>query len=200
MTTLPPLTDVATTRSTLHELAEQTMAATQMEAIGTIRLQVTPGGFATRWFPGPDGSQIRLRVDGDQLITDPLAEAAPIDGPIDLAAAAVLTAWWELGDAVLSALEAGSGEELSELVLWPEHFDVAVTLTSVTGRHVNLGFSPGDEFSPEPYVYAGPWEAFEGEFWNAPFGAYRTYSQIAPSDDAFTAAMAFLTEAREVYR
>lgn len=201
MTTLPTLpADLAPTRSVLHELAEHTMAAAQMEAIGTVRLQVTSGGFATRWFPGPDGSEIRLRVNGDQMFTDPGPDTATIDPPIDLAAAAALYAWWELGDGVLSALAPLPGEEFSEIVLWPEHFDVAVTLTLADGRHMNLGFSPGDEFSPEPYVYAGPWEAFEGEFWNAPFGAYRRYSQVAASDDAFSAAMAFLAEAREVHR
>ncbi len=39
--------------------------------------------------------------------------------------------------------------------LWPEHFDVGTTLD--LGDGVNLGFSPGDAFSEDPYVYVGPW-------------------------------------------
>ena len=73
--------------------------------------------------------------------------------------------------------------------LWPEHFDVgtAVDLGTVS---VNLGFSAGDAFSEEPYLYVGPWdERRPGDpaYWNAPFGAYATRSQAgdAGACDAF---------------
>ena len=54
-------------------------------------------------------------------------------------------------------------------MLWPEHFDVAVT-----DAEVNYGVSPGDDFHPLPYAYVGPWTSRIGEFWNAPFGAFQT--------------------------
>ena len=44
----------------------------------------------------------------------------------------------------------------------------------MTAAQVNLGFSPGDAFSDDPYVYVGPWgPARPGDdgYWNAPFGA-----------------------------
>jgi hypothetical protein len=54
-------------------------------------------------------------------------------------------------------------------VIWPEHFDVAVTVDAA-----NYGVSPGDGFQSEPYAYVGPHDRQHGEFWNAPFGAART--------------------------
>jgi hypothetical protein len=51
-------------------------------------------------------------------------------------------------------------------VLWPEHFDVAVTVVEV-----NYGVSPGDSYHPLPYAYVGPRTLPTGPFWNAPFGA-----------------------------
>ena len=51
-------------------------------------------------------------------------------------------------------------------VLWPEHFDVAVT-----ADEVNYGVSAGDDHHPTPYAYVGPWTPRTGPFWNAPFGA-----------------------------
>jgi hypothetical protein len=53
-----------------------------------------------------------------------------------------------------------------EAVLWPEHFDVAVTVDEV-----NYGISPGDAEHPLPYAYVGPWTPRAGAFWNEPFGA-----------------------------
>ncbi len=60
----------------------------------------------------------------------------------------------------------------STVQLWPEHFDVGTTLD--LGDGVNLGFSPGDAFSEDPYVYVGPWGAVrpgDDGYWNVPFGA-----------------------------
>ena len=69
--------------------------------------------------------------------------------------------------------------------LWPEHFDLATTISEV-----NFGGSPGDGSHPEPYLYVGPWTPREGEFWNAPFGALRPSSQVHGPEDA----LAFFTE------
>jgi hypothetical protein len=190
MTALPPLPDDVTliaTRTSLHVLAEKTAAAEQFAAIGTVRLSVIDGGFATRWFDGTDG-RTRLSVVGGELLreTDSDTRREPVPQPHDATAGSALTAWWSLGWQVLHTVTARPGEQLSEVVLWPEHFDVGTTLTLADGRHLNLGFSPGDEFSAEPYLYAGPWEEHDGEFWNAPFGAYRTYTEVRDGLDPAT--------------
>jgi hypothetical protein len=197
-TSLPPLVDTAPTRETLHRLAEQVLAAEQHAANGELALGVTPGGFATGWFPSAADGTMRIRVEGHRLIreSETHADLEPIGEPFDPPAAAVLYEWWAFGDAVLRQLVARPGESISPIVLWPEHFDIAITLTTAAGLGMNLGFSPGDEFCEQPYVYAGPWEAQSGPFWNAPFGAYRTYQQIAASDGSRAAAAEFLEQAR----
>jgi hypothetical protein len=195
---LPALVDTTATRETLHRLAEQVMAAEQFAANHELALGVTPGGFATGWFPGADGHPRRLRVKGGALIreTEIFAEKERIPAPFDERSAAVLYAWWAFGDEVLATVEPHAGESVSRTILWPEHFDIAVTVTAPRERGLNLGFSPGDDFSPQPYVYAGPWQPIAGEFWNAPFGAYRSYEQVAATPDPKAAAQQFLAEAR----
>ncbi|HJQ43663.1 MAG TPA: hypothetical protein VJ831_11305 [Jatrophihabitantaceae bacterium] len=196
---LPRLVDVSSTRAALHAVAEK-IAAEQFAANQELALGATPDGFATGPFLGDGAAAVRLRVAGAEVVREQDgAEVSrePIDG-VDASAGAVLVAWWSLGDEVLRNLDAGA-DTLSPVILWPEHFDIAVTVTTSDDRSINLGFSPGDEFSAEPYVYAGPWVALEGPFWNAPFGAYRTYSQIADGEPATNAA-AFLADAREVFR
>lgn len=90
------------------------------------------------------------------------------------AAAAELTAAWGAGDAALRAFGlAVVGAEAPEPVLWPEHFDVAVTVAGT-----NYGVSPGDAGIPEPYAYVGPDTPRQGEFWNQPFGAARTVREL----------------------
>jgi hypothetical protein len=198
---LPDLVDTTPTRETLHHLAEHVMAAEQFAANHELALGVSPGGFATGWFPGPDGHSRRIRIEGAALIreTELFAEKEKIAPPFDEAAAGLLYAWWALGAAVLATVEPHAGESVSTGILWPEHFDIAVTVTGPDGRGLNLGFSPGDEFSAQPYVYAGPWQPLSGEFWNAPFGAYRKYEQLAAADDPQAAAAGFLDAARAQY-
>ncbi len=194
------------TRRSLHGIAELVLAGPQHRASGTIRLRVTPGGFG-----GVDG---RLRVEGAELVGPEgrwplagtyreLAAAAgvevgapqgiytdttgvdPDEGIVlDPAAAAELTGWFGTGDAALRAFAPDV-----EPVLWPEHFDLAVTVDEV-----NYGVSPGDAGHPGRYAYVGPWTPRQGEFWNASFGALRT-----PDDLPDTAALtAFFAEGRRL--
>ena len=72
-----------------------------------------------------------------------------------------LARWYALGWAVLDAFVCGLAFDAkpATIQLWPEHFDAGTTV-SVPGRDkVNVGFSPGDAFEAEPYVYLGPWGA-----------------------------------------
>jgi hypothetical protein len=85
---------------------------------------------------------------------------------VDEAAARELLQAFRWGDAALrgfaTAHATGAPEEP---VLWPEHFDVAITMDEV-----NYGVSPGDHHIAEPYAYVGPWQQRQGAFWNQPFG------------------------------
>jgi hypothetical protein len=181
------------TRRAWHSLAELVLAGPQYRAGGTIRLRVVPDGFAT--VVAPD-----LRVAGGYLMVG--AAALPIDGStpallaaaagvavgapdglyhdgsgvaadevlaLDEAAAAVLADAFGRGDAALRAFAPDATP-----VLWPEHFDVGITVDKV-----NYGVSPGDGYLARPYAYVGPHGGPPaGEFWNAPFGAAKPVSEV----------------------
>lgn len=164
------------TRRSLHGVAELLVAGPQHRAHGTIRLRATPGGFG--------GVAAPVRVQGAELVWDggraplagtyrALAAVAGIADPgapdsytdtsgvgldeeivVDAAAAAGIAGWFARGDAGLRAF----APQL-EPVLWPEHFDLAVTLDEV-----NYGVSPGDGGHRAPYAYVGPWTPRTGEF------------------------------------
>jgi hypothetical protein len=175
------------TRRAWHGVAELLLAGPQYRRSGTIRLRVSPGGFATVAAP-------ELRVDGTDLVAGDTrialsgltyAEAAARAG-VDVGApaevypdgsavqpdetialapdiVAVLVDSFARADAGLRGFSAESTP-----VLWPEHFDVGITVDEV-----NYGMSPGDGYLDEPYAYVGPWRSRTGDFWNAPFGAAR---------------------------
>ncbi|MGA8248055.1 MAG: hypothetical protein WB797_14225 [Nocardioides sp.] len=191
------------TRLSLHGVAELVLAGPQYAAHHDIRLRVTPGGFGT--VTGPD-----LRVDRLELVTPSarlpldgsfagLARAAGVEaralrdvyaaGPevrpddlvvIDPDAADLVLDAFAVGDAGLRAF----APDL-EPVLWPEHFDLAITQ-----GEVNYGVSPGDAHVAEPYAYVGPWAPRTGDFWNTEFGAARPLTEL----DAVDALVAFFHE------
>jgi hypothetical protein len=171
------------TRRSLHGLAELVLAGPQHRASGTIRLRVTEDGFAT--VEAPD-----LRVTADALyaagkaiplkgrtIRELAAEAgvepgaaeglypdgsgAALDDVVALDGAAEILAAFTAGDRALRALDPAATP-----ILWPEHFDVGISLDEV-----NYGVSAGDTTIGEPYAYVGPWTPREGDFWNVSFGA-----------------------------
>lgn len=187
------------TRRSLHGVAELLLAGPQHRATGRIELAVTDGGFTT--VAGP-----ALRVEGGELVTD--SARVPLAGRTysEVAAEAGVTAGEPAGvysggpgvhpeetitfdadtlNALLRAYSIGD-RALREFapdtapVLWPEHFDVAIVLDEV-----NYGVSPGDGYSGEPYAYVGPFEAREGEFWNAPFGAAKPLRDLGDAVTAF---------------
>ena len=199
---------IARTRKALHAVAELVIAGPQYRATGTIRLQVTPDGFG--------GVASTLRVAGAELVwhggSSPLtgtcgslAAAAGVlvgapDGlyhdhadlgeddeiVVEVAAAGLIAEWFARGDSALRTFQPDAGP-----VLWPEHFDLAITVDDV-----NYGVSPGDSAHRRPYAYVGPWTPREGDFWNAPFGALR-YADELP--DA-AAVAAFFAEGRRLAR
>ncbi len=176
---------VAATRRSLHAIAEQILAGPQYRCSGTIRLRVTADGFATVAEPALRVTATSLvagdrQVDLDGATVTALAAAVEVEPsaaaglyadytdvspdeplPVDAHLAEHLFATLRRGDAALRRLAPGAAP-----VLWPEHFDLALTLDEV-----NYGVSLGDAFVHEPYAYVGPWTPRIGEFWNAPFGA-----------------------------
>jgi hypothetical protein len=114
----------------------------------------------------------------------PLDPTAPLE--IDADAARVLAEWFELVDDALVRLSAAHTSDCpSVATLWPEHFDLAITM-----GEANYGGSPPDDEIPEPYLYVGPWKPRIGEFWNERFGASRLRGDGMTVDDA----VAFLEE------
>jgi hypothetical protein len=120
----------------------------------------------------------------------------PPDEPLELDAKELtdLFSWFDLGWRVLDEVMAERTGKCaaSTIQLWPEHFDVGTSLTFGSGEGdgdgdgVNLGFSPGDSFSDEAYLYVGPWGAArpgKPSYWNAPFGAVLPRSEVHGSDD-----------------
>ncbi|MEM9516778.1 MAG: hypothetical protein AAGA42_18160, partial [Actinomycetota bacterium] len=115
--------------------------------------------------------------------TPPLGE---LDSGIDVAPGALETIaeWFAVAGRALdqAVIElTGRGLQLTGPRLWPEHFDVAIEVHLAGGAGINLGGSPGDGFSEEPYLYVGPWgpdRPGDPDFWNAPFGAVLTRGDL----------------------
>lgn len=212
--------EFAATREALHRLAEQVIAPAR-KPDNEIALQATPGGFGTPVFEF-DGKRCQVRVEGALLVArrgdcekrEPIttvAAAAELVGhrlfsgeppsgaeplSVDPHSAAQLGRWFGFGDAVLGVLRSEwSGDDSSEINLWPEHFDIAIEAGSeADGARANYGFSPGDADHDAPYLYVGPWsEEVSGELWNAKgfTGAELDYDELAAADDPQAAALEF---------
>jgi hypothetical protein len=190
-------TSLTTTRRSLHGIAELLLAGPQFRASADIRLRVTETGFATVAPPA-------LRLDGTHLVAGErhvdlagrtyaeIATAVAVDAgdpagvydegsgvrpgevvTLDPGATRTITGALVAGDAALRRLAPAATP-----ILWPEHFDVGITLDDV-----NYGVSPGDHHIPEPYAYVGPHEPRRGPFWNMSFGAARTVRELGGADE-----------------
>ncbi|MGZ4594294.1 MAG: hypothetical protein ACXV3C_10525 [Actinomycetes bacterium] len=200
---------LVSTRRSLHAVAETLMAGHQHRVAGTIRLAVTPGGFATGPLPG-DPSLLSVRGTdlvvvgraGEEAVAlagtlGELAVAAGVEfgAPedvygegtgaqaddrvvVDPSSAATIGGALASGDAALRRLAAAHAPDAPPApVLWPEHFDVGISLDEV-----NYGISAGDGAIAEPYAYVGPWQPRTGDFWDRPFGAARTVRELGDVD------------------
>ena len=195
-----------TTRIQLRGIAESVIAGPQYRAAGTVRLAVRPAGFI--------GTAIPVEVQGTDLVwprgrtpltgrVDSLAESAglqfgPPTGSYDVAEPLAPSTELDIDPAsaqvIFRSLYAGAQALLAfaedqHPVLWPEHFDVAVT-----AGEVNYGVSPGDSFHQRPYAYVGPWTPRVGEFWNAPFGALLGLDMTAAETTLVADIAAFFSE------
>ncbi len=214
---LPP--SFASTRESLRTLACYVISPARKARTGRIGLRSTGDGFGTP--PFDDGSRLLVEGDrlvrdpGDSIPITTLPAAAGFVGvelspdpgvghdlppyrpdeplAVDRDASLALGAWYAFAQGALDRLrEEWTDGTISEAQLWPEHFDLAVIVELENGAKVNVGFSPGDAFSPEPYAYVGPHDTagLDGDYWNAPFGAYLPYARI----DSEEAALAFVRQ------
>lgn len=208
------------TRDSLRALACYVIAPFRKARMGRIGLRPTGDGFGTPAFD--DGTRVIVR--GDRLLVEPerstpittLRAAAAFVGvdlsddpgvgrdippftphadlAVDASASLALGAWYRFGQRQLDRLDgADLADDVSDMQLWPEHFDLAVTVDLAAGA-TTIGFSPGDAYEPEPYVYVGPHdrEGLAGSYWNAPFGAILTHTQLRSTRDADDLAAAFI--------
>ena len=188
---------LAGTRRQLHGIGECLMAGPQRRAGGRLTLRVTPGGFATTGGPA-------LRLNGTDLVVQEsrrvalhgtfaqIADALGVDfgAPpdeypdgseassdddvaLDVAPAWLIQDWNLLTDASLRVMAPRETP-----ILWPEHFEVAILLDNTS-----YGASPGDGFHAMPYAYVSTREHGDSNFWNAPFGAFRSHEQMKNVDD-----------------
>lgn len=132
-------------------------------------------------------------------------DVPPPDGgrlDVDSDAARVVGEWFGFCASVLEELRAEATEaadDPSRVQLWPEHFDMAFDAGDAeAGTRANVGGSPGDAFSAEPYLYLGPWDRddLDGDFWNASFGAVLTYGELRAAADQRAAALDFVRRGR----
>lgn len=223
---LPPT--FAATRESLRTLACYAIAPARKARTGRIGLRAHDGGIATPPFEDGARIAVRgdelvrepgaatpittvaaaaaflgIDVSADPGVGHDLPPFAPdADLAVDAAASRALGTWYAYAQQVIDRLGSSlpDGATASEAQLWPEHFDLATTVALPgDGGDVNVGFSPGDGFHPEPYAYVGPHDTtgLDGEFWNAPFGAYLGYGSLAASADPVATALAFVAEGLE---
>ena len=212
----------ASTREALHALACYAIAPARKARTGRIGLRPTGDGFGTPQFDDGTRIVVRgnaLAVEpGEEIVVTTVRAAGAFLGialspdpgvgtdlppfepdallHVDVDASVALGRWYGMGQSVLDQLPSHLGERaaaFSEAQLWPEHFDLAVDVEVAGGGHANVGFSPGDRFLDEPYVYVGPQDmtGLDGDFWNASFGAYLPYSAMDESRQA-PVALAFI--------
>jgi len=199
---------LATTRRSLHAVAELVLAGPQYRAIGKLRLQVIPGGFATIGTPelqavgtqATNAEAVAVAINGrtaraigtDLGVTAGRPDGA-YDGGSDVDLDQLLTLQAGQAAVVMGALSLGHDALIAFApaqtpILWPEHFDVAIRTDDT-----NYGVSPGDGFSEEPYAYVGVSAPPAGDaFWNAPFGAALPLRQLPD----VAAVAAFFAEGR----
>lgn len=141
-----------------------------------------------------------IAAEGD---SPPLGD---LDRPLGLASATgeFLGDWFGFATSVLEELRcsAPAREDAGRVQLWPGHFDPAVEIGDESaGRRATFGASPGDDGSPEPYLYVGPWAGVDdNDFWNARTfnGAVLPYEHLIAAKDQRLTAIEFFRRAIEL--
>lgn len=145
--------------------------------------------YRTDWFKG----------FGDPL--EPVSPDSPLD--VDVASVRLIGDLFSLGERVLRHLGETVPGEITEIQLWPEHFDLATeTGDEDAGKRASYGVSPGDTAHPLPYFYVSAWGEIDraNPYWNdhAFSGASLGYADLARSADPETTAIEFLVEGHRI--
>ena len=221
----PPPEHLTATRESLRALACYVISPARKRRTGRIGLRPTGDGFGTPPFDDGARIVVRgdrliveagdaersvaittlrdaaafldLELSADPGVGHDLPPYEPdVDLDVDEPSSRWLGRWYAFGAGQLDRLLANvDGATVSEAQLWPEHFDLAVTVDG-DGDAVNVGFSPGDRETAEPYVYVGPHDrtGLDGDYWNAPFGALLPYADLQRASDPGSLAAAFVDE------
>lgn len=145
---------------------------------------------------------VEYEVDWFADFHDPLAPTDPDQQlTVDREAALALGEWFGFGFDVLNRLRAHGQEDddVSDLQLWPEHFDPATELgDQAKGERASFGASPGDEAHVEPYLYVAAWAEIDrsNSYWNDESfnGASLSYTDLLKADDPAGRSLEFLLE------
>jgi len=158
-----------------------------------------------------DGATIRdlaafadVDLDAEFSVGGDTPDLGDADAPlhVDADAVAAMAKWYQRGAQAIDSAVARLGDAGDATVaqIWPEHFDLGIDV-AVGGDRTNLGVSPGDGSSAEPYLYVGPWTADrpgDAAYWNASFGALATWSEIpdvAAAEAFFARGLGYLAGA-----
>jgi hypothetical protein len=193
----------------VHALAEHVLCTVRYAAVGRVGLLPAPDGVATPPIEDrtvglrgrelvdrlPDGERrapvTTLRAAAEHFGTaiGPPPLWSPVTSPdpdallaVDGTDLGLLCGWFAL---VADALATQAPD--AEPTLWPEHFDLAVTVNDTRAGNTTIGGSPGDAEHDQPCVYVlPPCPVPDGDrsFWNEPFGAALPYERVATASDA----------------
>lgn len=165
------------------------------EQSGNIATQpITTIGAAAEFFG------VEYDVDWFTDFKDPLPAMDP-DLPLKVgeAPASALGEWFRFGFEILEELRGHGSEDddVSEVQLWPEHFDAATEMgSSDGGRRASYGASPGDQAHLEPYLYVAAWSDIDraNPYWNDRHfnGASLPYTALLEAEDQTRVALDFL--------
>ena len=146
--------------------------------------------------------EVEYDVDWFADFHDPLAPTDPDQQlSIDREAALALGEWFGFGFDVLNRLRGHGqeGDEVSEVQLWPEHFDPATELgDQAKGERASFGASPGDGAHAAPYLYVAAWAEIDrsNSYWNDESfnGASVSYAELLEANDPVDRGLEFLLE------
>lgn len=228
---IPP--SLAHTREALHQLAYFVLAPARYRRTGRMGLVPTQGGFGTPDLDGrvlrvAGDLLVDERVDTVATATvGSIGEAARFFGEpyverwfegfgdelppwppeqevgLDEEASLFVGSLYSFGSQVIDRLATEVPGGITEVWIWPEHFDLATEAgDEASGGKASFGVSPGDHAHDAPYFYVSAWGEIDrgNPFWNDPAfnGASMGYEAAAAADDPIAAVLEFMLEGNRI--
>lgn len=228
---IPPT--LVPTRHILHQLAYFVLAPARYRRTGRMGLIPTHGGFGTPDLDGRvlrvDGDML-VDKRAETIATVTLAsigEAARFFGEpyeeqwfegfgdelppmppdeevrLDDTAVRFVGSVFELGAEVIDRFSTEVPGGITELWIWPEHFDLATEAgDAASGAKASFGVSPGDHAHDAPYFYVSAWGEIDrgNPFWNdtAFNGASLAYEALEGDSDPVSRVVEFMLEGNRI--